>query len=154
MKISDHITYAEAIHSNTAKRRGIDNTPSEIQVLSMKLLADKIFEPLRKWVGGPIKVNSFFRSEILNESIGGASSSQHCKGQAIDIDDVYGKKTNADMYHWIQTNLDYDQMIWEFGTDMQPNWIHVSYVSEEKNRNKCLKAYKEHGRTKYKVISS
>jgi hypothetical protein len=154
MKISDHITYAEAIHSNTAKRKGIDNTPSEAQVTAMKLLAEKIFEPLREWVGGPIKVNSFFRSEALNESIGGASSSQHCKGQAIDIDDVYGKKTNADMYHWIQTNLDYDQMIWEFGTDMQPNWIHVSYVSEEKNRNKCLKAYKEHGRTKYKVISS
>jgi zinc D-Ala-D-Ala carboxypeptidase len=154
MKISDHITYAEAIHSNTAKRKGIDNTPSEIQVTAMKLLAEKVFEPLRKWVGGPIKVNSFFRSEVLNESIGGATTSQHCKGQAIDIDDVYGRKTNADMYHWIQTNLDYDQMIWEFGTDMQPNWIHVSYVSEEKNRNKCLKAYKEHGRTKYKVISS
>ena len=154
MKISDHITYAEAIHSNTAKRRGIDNTPSEIQVLSMKLLADKIFEPLRKFVGGPIKVNSFFRSVALNEAIGGVASSQHCKGQAIDIDDVYGRKTNAEMYKWIQENLDYDQMIWEFGTDTQPNWIHVSYISKEENRNKCLKAYKEHGRTKYKVISS
>ncbi len=154
MKISDHITYAEAIHSNTAKRRGIDNTPNEVQVLSMKLLADKIFEPLREWVGGPIKVNSFFRSVPLNEAIGGAASSQHCKGQAIDIDDVYGKKTNADMYHWIQMNLDYDQMIWEFGTDVQPNWIHISYVSKEENRNKCLKAYKEDGKTKYKVISS
>jgi zinc D-Ala-D-Ala carboxypeptidase len=154
MKISDHITYAEAIHSNTAKRKGIDNTPSEVQVLSMKLLADKVFEPLRKWVGGPIKVNSFFRSVALNEAIGGAASSQHCKGQAIDIDDVYGRKTNAEMYKWIQENLDYDQMIWEFGTDTQPNWIHVSYVSKEENRNKCLKAYKEHGKTKYKVISS
>ena len=154
MKISDHITYAEAIHSNTAKRRGIDNTPNEVQVLSMKLLADKIFEPLREWVGGPIKVNSFFRSTALNEAIGGAASSQHCKGQAIDIDDVYGRKTNADMYHWIQMNLDYDQMIWEFGTDVQPNWIHISYVSKEENRNKCLKAYKEDGKTKYKVISS
>ena len=154
MKISDHITYAEAIHSNTAKRRGIDNTPSEVQVLSMKLLADKVFELLRKWVGGPIKVNSFFRSVALNEAIGGAASSQHCKGQAIDIDDVYGRKTNAEMYKWIQENLDYDQMIWEFGTDTQPNWIHVSYVSKEENRNKCLKAYKEHGKTKYKVISS
>ena len=154
MKISDHITYAEAIHSNTAKRKSIDNTPSQVQVDAMKLIAEKIFEPLRKWVGGPIKVNSFFRSVTLNEAIGGVASSQHCKGQAIDIDDVYGRKTNADMYHWIQMNLDYDQMIWEFGTDMQPNWIHVSYVSEEKNRNKCLKAYKEHGRTKYKVISS
>ena len=154
MKISDHITYAEAIHSNTAKRKGIDNTPSEVQVLSMKLLANKIFEPLRKWVGGPIKVNSFFRSITLNEAIGGVASSQHCKGQAIDIDDVYGYKTNAEMYKWVQENLDFDQMIWEFGTDMQPNWIHISYVSEEENRNKCLKAYKEHNRTKYKVISS
>ena len=154
MKISDHITYAEAIHSNAAKRSGIDNTPNEIQVLSMKLLADKIFEPLREWVGGPIKVNSFFRSITLNEAIGGVASSQHCKGQAIDIDDVYGRKTNADMYHWIQMNLDYDQMIWEFGTDVQPNWIHISYVSKEENRNKCLKAYKEDGKTKYKVISS
>ena len=154
MKISDHITYAEAIHSNTAKRKSIDNTPNEVQVLSMKLLADKIFEPLRKWVGGPIKVNSFFRSVTLNEEIGGVASSQHCKGQAIDIDDVYGYKTNAEMYKWVQGNLDFDQMIWEFGTDMQPNWIHISYVSKEENRNKCLKAYKEHNRTKYKVISS
>jgi len=154
MKISDHITYAEAIHSNTAKRKGIDNTPSEAQVLSMKLLAEKIFEPLRKWVGGPIKVNSFFRSVTLNEAIGGAASSQHCKGQAIDIDDVYSYKTNAEMYKWIQENLDYDQMIWEFGTDTQPNWVHISYVSKEENRNKCLKAYKENRKTKYKVISS
>jgi hypothetical protein len=154
MKISDHITYAEAIHSQTAKRKSIDNTPNQTQVDAMKLLAEKVFEPLREWVGGPIKVNSFFRSEALNEAIGGSATSQHCKGQAIDIDDVYGRKTNADMYHWIHNNLDYDQMIWEFGTDMQPNWVHVSYVSEEKNRNKCLKAYKEHGKTKYKVISS
>jgi hypothetical protein len=154
MKISDHITYAEAIHSNTAKRKSIDNTPNEAQVEAMKLLAEKIFEPLRKWVGGPIKVNSFFRSVTLNETIGGAASSQHCKGQAIDIDDVYGYKTNAEMYKWIQENLDYDQMIWEFGTDTQPNWVHISYVSKEENRNKCLKAYKEHSRTKYKVISS
>ena len=154
MKISDHITYAEAIHSNTAKRKSIDNTPSEVQVLSMKLLSEKIFEPLRKWTGGPIKVNSFFRSVTLNEAIGGVASSQHCKGQAIDIDDVYGYKSNAEMYKWVKENLDYDQMIWEFGTDTQPNWIHISYVSKEENRNKCLKAYKEHGRTKYKVISS
>jgi len=151
-KISRHITYAEAIHSNTAKRKGIDNTPNPTQVDAMKLLAEKVFEPLREWSNGPIKVNSFFRSVTLNEAIGGVSSSQHCKGQAIDIDDVYGYKTNAEMYYWIQQNLDFDQIIWEFGTDMQPNWIHVSYVSEEENRNKCLKAYKEDRKTKYKII--
>ena len=142
MKISDNITYAEAIHSNTAK-----------QVEVMKLTAEKIFEPLRSWVGGPIKVNSFFRSPELNEKIGGSKTSQHCKGQAIDIDDVYGYKTNAEMYNWIKENLNFDQMIWEFGTDMNPNWVHVSYVSEEDNRNRCLKAYKDkYNKTKYKVI--
>ena len=152
MKISDHITYAEAIHSNTAKRRGIDNTPNPTQVENMKLTAEKIFEPLRKFVGGPIKVNSFFRSPELNTKIGGSKTSQHCKGQAIDIDDVFGYKTNAEMYNWIKENLDFDQMIWEFGTDMNPNWIHISYVSEEDNRNRCLKAYKDDRKTKYKII--
>jgi len=153
MKISDNITYAEAIHSNTAKRKGIDNTPTAKQVEVMKLTAEKIFEPLRSWVGGPIKVNSFFRSPELNEKIGGSKTSQHCKGQAIDIDDVYGYKTNAEMYNWIKENLNFDQMIWEFGTDMNPNWVHVSYVSEEDNRNRCLKAYKDkYNKTKYKVI--
>ena len=153
MKISDNITYAEAIHSNTAKRKGIDNTPTAKQVEVMKLTAEKIFEPLRSWVGGPIKVNSFFRSPELNEKIGGSKTSQHCKGQAIDIDDVYGYKTNAEMYNWIKENLNFDQMIWEFGTDMNPNWVHVSYVSDEDNRNRCLKAYKDkYNKTKYKVI--
>ena len=153
MKISDHITYAEAIHSQTAKRKGIDNTPNPKQIEAMKLLAEKVFEPLREWVGGPIKVNSFFRSPELNTKIGGSKTSQHCKGQAIDIDDVYGYKTNSEMYHWIKENLSFDQMIWEFGTDTQPNWVHVSYVSEENNRNRCLKAYKDDmGRTKYKTI--
>ncbi len=150
--ISNNITYAEAIHSSTAKRKQIDNTPSPTQIEAMKLLAEKVFEPLRRWVDGPIKVNSFFRSSSLNEAIGGAASSQHCKGQAMDIDDVYGIKSNAEMYNWIKENLDFDQMIWEFGTDTQPNWVHISYVSKEDNRNKCLKAYKEHNTTKYKVI--
>ena len=153
MKISDHITYAEAIHSQTAKRKGIDNTPNPNQIEAMKVLAEKVFEPLREWVGGPIKVNSFFRSPELNTAIGGSKTSQHCKGQAIDIDDVYGYKTNSEMYHWVKENLNFDQMIWEFGTDTQPNWIHISYVSEDNNRNRCLKAYKDDmGRTKYKVI--
>jgi len=152
MIISDHITYAEAIHSNTAKRKRIDNTPNPTQVEAMKLTAQEVFEPLREWVGGPIKVNSFFRSVALNEAIRGVASSQHCKGQAIDLDDVYGRKSNAEMFHWIKENLCFDQLIWEFGTDMNPNWIHVSFVSKEENRNRCLKAYKEHGKTKYKVI--
>ena len=151
-KISQHITYTEAIYSNTAKRRGIDNTPSPSQVETMKITADKIFEPLRSWVGGPIKVTSMFRSPDLNTAIGGSKTSQHMKGQAMDLDDVYGYKTNAEMYHWIKENLNFDQLIWEFGTNVNPNWIHVSYVNDEDNRNRCLKAYRKNGKTKYKVI--
>jgi len=151
-KISEHITLAEAIHSNTAKRCGIDNLPNEEQTNNMKMLAEKIFEPLRLWVGGPIKINSMFRSEELNKAIGGASSSQHCKGLAMDLDDVYGHKTNAEMFDWICDHCNFDQIIWEFGDDKNPAWVHVSYISVEKNRNRKLLAEKEFGKTVYKII--
>jgi hypothetical protein len=150
--ISKHISDKEGVYSNTATRRGIDNIPNEKQLYNMKMVAKQIFEPLRAYVGGPIKINSFFRSEELNEAIGGSSKSQHCKGQAIDIDDTFGRMTNAEMYEFIKNNLSFDQLIWEFGNEENPAWVHVSYVSEEKNRNRCLLAYKENKRTKYKVI--
>jgi len=150
--ISKHISYKEGTFSATATRLGFDNIPNDEQLANMELVAEKVFEPLRKWVGGPIKINSFFRGSELNRAIGGARKSQHMKGQAMDIDDNYGHVTNAEMYHWIKDNLDFDQLIWEFGDDDNPNWLHVSYVSKENNRNRCLKAYKEQGRSKYIVI--
>ena len=150
--ISKHISYKEGTRSTTALRLGIDNEPNEEQLANMKLVANNVFEPLRVFINGPIKVNSFFRSPDLNKAIGGSTRSQHCKGQAIDIDDTYGKATNAEMYWWIKENLDFDQMIWEFGNNDNPDWIHVSYISPDKNRNRCLKAYREDGKTKYKVI--
>jgi len=150
--ISKHVSYKEGVYSNTAIRRGIDNTPNDEQLNNMELVANEVFEPLRAWVDGPIKINSFFRSPDLNTAIGGSHKSQHCKGQAMDIDDVFNKATNAEMYHFIKENLDFDQIIWEFGNDDNPDWVHVSYVSEEKNRRRCLKAYREEGKTKYKVI--
>ena len=151
-KISKHISYKEATRSNTALRRGIENIPDVEELENMKLIAEKVFEPLRKWVGGPIKINSFYRSPELNVAIGGSKKSQHCHGQAIDIDDTYGHRSNASMFKHIRYNMDYDQIIWEFGDDKNPAWVHVSYVSEEKNRHRCLQAYKENGKTKYKVI--
>ena len=150
--ISKHISYKEGVYSITATRRGIDNTPNDEQLTNMELVANEVFEPLRTYVGGPIKINSFFRCPDLNTAIGGSSKSQHCKGQAIDIDDTFGKATNAEMFHWIKENMDFDQMIWEFGGDDNPDWVHVSYVSPEDNRNRCLKAYKDKGKTKYMVI--
>lgn len=152
MKISDHISYEEAIRSRTAIRLDIDNTPKSYELTNMYGVAVNIFEPLRKWVGGPIKINSFFRCEDLNKAIGGSSRSQHCEGRAIDIDDTFGHKTNAEMFQYIKKNLSFDQLIWEFGDDKNPNWVHVSYVSEDGNRKRCLKAYKLNGSTKYKLI--
>ena len=150
--ISNHISYKEGVYSNTALRRDIDNIPNEKQLTNMKLLAEKVFEPLRSYVNGPIKINSFFRSVDLNKAIGGSSKSQHCKGQAIDLDDTFKRSTNAEMYEFIKEHLDFDQLIWEFGDDKNPNWVHVSYVSPKENRNRCLLAYKENKKTKYKVI--
>lgn len=151
-KISKHITLREGIESFTAKRKGIENTPSEYQLTNMVGVAENVFEPLREWVSGPIKINSFFRSKELNKAIGGSAKSQHCEGRAIDIDDVYGHKTNAEMYNYIKNNLDFDQLIWEFGTDENPGWVHVSYVSADENRKRCLKAEKIKGRTTYRVV--
>ena len=150
--ISKHISYKEGVYSTTALRKGIDNTPTDDHLYFMEIIAEEIFEPLRTYVGGPIKINSFYRSPELNTAIGGSATSQHCKGQAMDIDDTFGKMSNAEMYHWIKENLDFDQMIWEFGDDDNPNWVHVSYVSKDDNRNRCLKAYKDKGKTKYMVI--
>jgi hypothetical protein len=139
IKISDHISYKEATRSVTALRLGIDNTPNEYQLQNMEIIAKKVFEPLREAVNAPIKINSFFRSEKLNKAIGGSTKSQHCQGRAIDIDDVYGSVSNAYMFYYIKDNLDFDQLIWEFGSDANPDWVHVSYVDEDSNRKRCLK---------------
>ena len=152
MRISKHISYKEAVHSNTAKRRGIYNTPNEEQLYNMTKVAHNIFEPLRLYVGGAIKINSFFRSEELNKAIGGSSKSQHCQGCAIDIDDIYGHKTNYEMFEYIRENLDFDQLIYEFGDATNPDWVHVSYVSTGDNRNRVLRAVKNNGKTSYQIF--
>ena len=150
--ISKHVSDKEGVYSITALRLGLDNTPGDYEYSNMQLLANKIFEPLREYIGKPIKINSFYRSPELNNAIGGSTKSQHCQGRAMDIDDTFGHATNAEMYNWIRANLNFDQIIWEFGDDDNPAWVHVSYVSEDQNRNRCLKAYKENNKTKYKVI--
>ena len=151
-RISEHVSLKEGIKSRTATRLNIDNVPRDLDLINMKTIAEKVFEPLRDFVGGPISINSFYRSPKLNSAIGGSTSSQHCKGCALDIDDTYGYKTNAEMFEYIKCNLDYDQMIWEFGDDNNPDWVHVSYITEDTNRRRCLKAYKENSKTKYKII--
>ncbi len=152
MRISKHISYKEAVHSNTAKRRGIENKPNDDQLYNMAKVAHNIFEPLRLYVGGAIKINSFFRSEELNKAIGGSTKSQHCQGCAIDIDDIYGHKSNYEMFEYIRENLDFDQLIYEFGDADNPDWVHCSYVSKKENRNRVLRAVKNNGKTSYQVF--
>ena len=150
--ISKHVSTRESVYSRTAQRLHIDNTPTKQHKENMVKIAEEVFEPLRMYVGGPIKINSFYRSPELNKAIGGSTKSQHCQGQAIDLDDTFGRATNAEMFEFVKEHLDFDQMIWEFGNNNNPDWVHVSYVSEEKNRNRCLKAYKKEGKTCYKTI--
>lgn len=153
-RISKHVSYKEGTFSQTATRRDIDNTPTPEILERMKTLAENVFEPLRAYVGGPIKINSFYRSINLNVAIGGAKSSQHTRGEAIDIDDTFGHMSNKEMFEFIKDELDFDQLIWEFGDDSNPAWIHVSYVSQENNRRRILKAKKQQGSTIYSIMNS
>mgnify|MGYP003652752196 FL=1 len=134
-KISKHISYKEATHSDTAKRKKITNKPKAEHIKNMELIAEKVFEPLREWVEAPIQVNSMFRSEELNSVLKGSLNSSHLTGNAIDITSM-GGKTNLEMFHYIKDNLDFDQLIWEFGAE--PKWLHVSYVNEKDNRKQVL----------------
>ena len=152
MNISEHITLKEATRSSTAKRLGIDNSPNDYQLGNMEAVANNVFEPLREWVGGPIRINSFLRAEALNKAIGGSKRSQHMEGRAIDIDDTHGHSTNKEMYDYIVANINFDQIIWEFGDDENPDWIHVSYVSETGNRKLKLRAERVGRKTKYRYI--
>jgi uncharacterized protein YcbK (DUF882 family) len=131
MKISEHITYDEATLSPTAIRNGISNQPNEQELANMKLVAEHCFEPLRKMWGKPIKVNSFFRSQSLNQLVGGSPLSQHTKGQAIDI--TTGSKSNNKKLFELAKTLDFDQLINEYDF----SWIHISFKTSG-NRKQIL----------------
>jgi len=150
MKLSEHLTVKEATKSATATRLGIDNSPTIAHLEALKTTAKMIFEPVRKHFNVPIAVTSGYRSKALNDAIKGSSRSQHCHGQALDIDaDVFGGVTNKEIFEFVKNSLDFDQLIWEFGDDENPDWVHVSYT-DDANRGEVLKAYRDGGRTKYK----
>lgn len=144
-RVSLHITWAEAIRSDVAKRAGLTNYFTQEQLARMILLADNIFEPLRMHFKVPIFIASFFRSKKLNELVGGAKNSQHManNGAAMDLDaEVFGGVTNKELFDYIKDNLPFDQLIWEFGTELEPDWVHVSY-NEGNNRGEILKAVRD-----------
>jgi hypothetical protein len=135
--ISKYISYEESITSQTAVRKSISNVPNEKELICMQLIGIRVFDVVREYFGTPLRVSSFFRCLLLNKAVGGSKTSQHCKGQAIDIQGT-GKVTNKMIFDYIKDNLDFDQLIWEFGNENNPAWVHVSYVSKEKNRKQIL----------------
>jgi zinc D-Ala-D-Ala carboxypeptidase len=150
-RISANITLAEAIKSQSATRHGIDNTPTAEHLQAMRVLAEKIFEPIRAWHGKPIGISSFYRSPKLNKKIGGSTTSQHCLGEAMDIDaDIFDNGvTNKQIFDFILANLDFDQLLWEHGTRTNPDWVHVSFTTKRKNRKQVLIVLKEGNKTVY-----
>lgn len=150
MQISKHLTLEECTRSSTADKLGIINNNPNLSVIeNMKLLAENVFEPIREHFKTPIYVSSVYRGLVLNQAIKGSITSQHCSGQAMDIDmDSKGKPTNKEIFEFIKKNLEFDQLINEFDY----SWIHVSY-SNIKNRKQILKAKKNNlGKTIYETI--
>ena len=136
--ISKNISYKEAVFSATANRIGIENKPNKEQLKCMKAIAENVFEPLRKHFNNkPIRVSSFFRNEATNKAIKGSKTSQHVKGQAMDLIAIDGS-TNAEMYYYIRDNLEFDQLIWEYGNEIECAWVHVSFRENIYNRKQTL----------------
>lgn len=130
--ISKHITFKEATFSATAQRLGIKNEPTLEHLKAMITVAEKCFEPLREWYGKPLRINSFYRGKDLNKAVKGSATSQHCKGEAIDID-AGSVAENKKIHDWIKNNLEFTQLINEYNY----SWVHVSY--DAKNLKKqCL----------------
>jgi hypothetical protein len=141
MKLSEHLDLSEITRSDTAKRKGISNQPTPEHLENFKKLAENIFEPIRNHFKEPIFISSGYRSKELNTAVGGSLTSQHCSGEAIDID-MDGRSstvTNKMIFEYIKNHLNFDQLIFEFGTDSNPDWVHVSYESTGKQRKQVLK---------------
>lgn len=153
MLLSENLSLAEVVKSNTAKRLGIDNNPTPEHLENLKLVAKHIFQPIREHFKKPINVSSGYRSKALNDATPGSSpTSQHCTGEALDLDqdEMNTGITNKMVFEFVKNNLNFDQLIWEFGNDQNPDWVHVSYESTGRQRKQILKAVRVNGKTTYK----
>ena len=149
MKLSAHFDLCEFTRSESAKREGVSNMPTVEHLVNIKILCEKVLEPIRAKYG-PINISSGYRSAALNHFIGGSLNSDHCKGRAadIDMDGHGGEVSNTEIFNYIKDNLDYDQLIWEFGSKEKPDWVHVGYRGKD-NRKQTLRATKVNGKTTY-----
>ena len=149
MQLTTNFSLSELTKSEIALRQNMDNTPSEKEIANLKLLAEKVLQPVRDHYKTGVKVNSGFRAKKVNAAAGGSETSDHCKGQAGDIE-IPGI-ANAALAEWIKANLKFTQLILEFYTSGVPDsgWVHVSY-DPENLKCQCLTAMKENGKTVYK----
>ena len=145
MKLSENFSLQEMTFSPSAIRKGIANKPTDEHIENLRILCEKVLQPIRDKMACTINVSSGYRAPALNALIGGSRTSQHCFGQAADLQ-VEGR--NHEMFNFIKDNLEFDQVIWEFGTDAEPAWVHVSFYSKH-NRKQVLKAVKVNGKTQY-----
>lgn len=145
-----YVSLAEVTRSDMAKRKGIDNSPTPEHLENLKVICSEVFDKVRVYFGVPLHISSAYRSDALNKAIKGSKSSDHCNGRALDLDqDGHGNGvTNADVFNYIKDHLEFDQLIWEFGTDKNPDWVHVGY-RKGANRKQILKAVKSGGKTSY-----
>ena len=153
MKLSEHLSLAEVIRSENAKRHGISNMPTDEHIANFKLLAENVFEKVRNHFRCPIHISSGYRSKELNACTPGASAtSDHCKGMAVDLDKQGHSHgiTNKQVFDYIKDNLKFKQLIWEGGTEQEADWIHVSY-DENNLKNEVLRAVKVNGKMTYSL---
>ena len=153
MKLSKNFSLAELTKSQTAERMGLDNNPNEDETENLRLLCERVLQPVRDHFDDVVTISSGYRNEILSQKIGSSSKSQHCKGMAADFE-IFGVPNN-EVSDWIKENLMFDQLILEYFEPGQPNsgWVHVSYVIEiNSNRKEYLMAIKKNGKPEYKPI--
>jgi len=150
MNLSRNLTLFEMTRSDMAKRKGVSNQPTPEHIENMVILANKIFQPIREHFQVPIYISSGYRSAALNKKIGGSKNSQHLTGEAMDIDmDGHPHVTNVEVFNFIREKLSFDQLIWEYGNNDTPDWVHVSYRTTGTNRRQVLRATKGTFGTKY-----
>lgn len=151
-KLSKYVSLSEVVHSDNAKRLKIDNNPTAEHLENLKTISVEVFDKVREFVSGPLFISSGYRSEALNKATPGASkTSDHSTGCALDLDcDRFGGKKNSEIFNYIKDNLEFKQLIWEFGNSVEPDWVHVSY-KKGANKKQILRAVKRNGKTIYEI---
>ena len=150
MKLSKYVSIGEVTYSDTAKRKGIDNSPTAEHLENLKVICTEVFDKVREHFGVPLYISSGYRGKELNAAIKGSESSDHCKGRALDLDQDYRGNgvSNRQVFDYIKDNLEFDQLIFEMGSKENPDWVHVGY-RKGANRKQVLRAVRADGKTKY-----